>query len=70
MACPKCPRCESTDTKVMATSPVGNEWEVYLCNKCFYSWRSTEEIHVSEKFRLNDEKIEHMDCIPPVPSLD
>lgn len=65
-----CPRCDCDDTRVMATSPVGNVWEVFVCNKCYYSWRSTEEIHVSEKFKLNDEKLEHMGVIPPIPPLD
>jgi transposase-like protein len=65
----KCPRCESENIRKMADSPVGNVWEVYVCEKCWYSWRSTETPVVIDKFKLNDEKIAHMGIIPPVPPL-
>lgn len=64
-----CPRCDCDQVRVMVKSPVGNEWEVYVCEKCWYSWRSTEEINILPKFKLNDEKIEKMDMIPPIPPL-
>jgi hypothetical protein len=53
----------------MTKSPVGNAWEVYVCDKCIYSWRSTEEIKISSTFRLDDKKIAEMGEIPPVPPL-
>lgn len=65
-----CPRCGKDEARVMVKSPVGNVWEVYVCDCCYYSWRSTEEIHISEKFRLTEEKMEHMGVIPPVPPLE
>ncbi|MBQ9980378.1 MAG: vanillic acid non-oxidative decarboxylation protein [Oscillospiraceae bacterium] len=65
-----CPRCDSENVRIMVTAPVDNAWEVYLCEKCHYSWRSTEDIHISEKFKLTDEKIDAMGVIPPVPPLD
>ena len=64
-----CPRCDSDTARVMTKSPVGNEWEVYVCDKCWYSWRSTENITISPKFKLNDEKIANMQIIPPIPAL-
>lgn len=66
----KCPRCDSEQVRVMVTAPVDNAWEVYVCEKCCFSWRSTEEIRVSEKFRLDDEKIKNMQMIPPIPTLE
>ena len=42
---------DSADTvRVMTKSPVGDVWEVYVCDTCSYSWRSTEEIHVHDVF--------------------
>ena len=36
-----CPRCGSDKIRVMVKSPVGDAWEVYVCETCVYSWRST-----------------------------
>ena len=65
-----CPRCESEKIKMMVQSPVGDVWEMYLCEECFYSWRSTEDVRVLDKFKLTKEKIDSMDVIPPVPPLE
>lgn len=65
-----CPRCDSPKTRVMVKSPVGDVWEVYVCENCWYSWRSTETPHISPVFKLNDEKIAQLGVIPPVPPLD
>lgn len=54
----------------MVKSPVGDVWEVYVCEECLYSWRSTEEVHVLDKFKLDPEKIKHLGVIPPIPPLD
>ncbi len=64
-----CPRCGHKEIRRITQSPVGEVWEVYACRKCGYSWRSTEEIHILDKFRLDDEKIANMQVIPPVPPL-
>lgn len=66
----KCPRCDSENVRMITKSPKGNVWEMYGCNKCFYTWRSTETVTVMEKFKLDDEKIETMQMIPPIPPLD
>jgi len=66
----KCPRCECESISTIATSPIEGVWEVYECDKCFYSWRSTETPHVADVFKLNDEKIANLQVIPPVPPLE
>lgn len=66
----KCPRCESENVHVMVTSPVGNVWEVYVCETCWYSWRSTEDPKISPVFKLDPEKIHELGEIPPIPPLD
>ena len=65
-----CPRCNGKNARVMTKSPVENEWEVYVCPDCYYSWRSTEELHIIDKFKLDEEKIKNMDVIPPIPPLE
>jgi hypothetical protein len=65
----KCPRCDSEKIRVMKKAPVGNAWEIYVCEKCLYSWRSTEDITIAPIFKLNDEKIAKMEVMPPVPPL-
>jgi protein-arginine kinase activator protein McsA len=65
----KCPRCDKDEARVMVKSPVGNVWEVYVCDVCDFSWRSTETINVLPQFKLNDQKIATMMAIPPIPPL-
>lgn len=64
-----CPRCNHDDIKTIAKSPVENVWEMYACQKCWYSWRSTETPQILDKFLLDDAKIAVMQIIPPVPPL-
>lgn len=65
-----CPRCDSKDTRIMVESPIAGEWEMYVCNDCFYSWRSSEDPKVLPKFKLTQETIKNLGVIPPVPPLD
>ncbi|MDT5292974.1 MAG: vanillate/4-hydroxybenzoate decarboxylase subunit [Mycobacterium sp.] len=37
-----CPRCEYGTATVIAVSPVNGVWEIYQCQVCLFSWRSTE----------------------------
>lgn len=68
-----CPRCDSPQTTVMVTSPKGNEWELYLCETCHYSWRSTEPAEQTDParyhpwFKLTKGKIDEMMIYPPLP---
>jgi transposase-like protein len=70
-----CPRCESEHVEKIADSPVGNVWEVYMCERCYYSWRSTEAPEVTDpakynpKFKLTEKTISTMMEIPPIPPL-
>ena len=66
----KCPRCDSENVRIMTKAPVEDAWEIYVCDKCCYSCRSTEKIRIHEKFKLDDEKIRAMQVIPPVPPLN
>lgn len=66
----KCPRCDSENTEILTKSPVGDVWEMYICQDCFFSWRSTENVVVHDKFKLTPEHIANMQVIPPVPPLD
>jgi hypothetical protein len=71
-----CPRCESEDVGKVVDSPVGDVWEVYMCNRCFYSWRSTEDASVTDpakydkRFKLTEAQIAKMMEIPPIPPLE
>jgi transposase-like protein len=71
----KCPRCDSELVRVMVKSPVGDAWEVYLCDTCKFSWRSTEGANITDpeqydkRFKLNPEEFDKLDKIPPIPPL-
>ena len=39
-----CARYDHTAIYTVAHSPVSGVWEVYGCRRCFYIWRSTEQI--------------------------
>lgn len=66
----KCRRCGSEKISKIADSPVRNVWEIYQCDKCNYSWRSTEpDIEILPVFKLDDKQIDEMQLIPPIPPL-
>lgn len=69
MSVAACPRCDATNTRIMVKSPVGDVWEVYVCETCWYSWRSTETINILPKFKIKPENIPDLLVIPPVPPL-
>ncbi|MDP2726362.1 MAG: non-oxidative hydroxyarylic acid decarboxylases subunit D [Dehalococcoidia bacterium] len=37
-----CPRCEHDGVSTIGKSPVEGCWELYMCSRCEYVWRSTE----------------------------
>jgi UbiD family decarboxylase len=49
-----------------------NEWEMYICNECNFTWRSTEPENIRNpkmydpKFKLTKKKISMMMVNPPV----
>ena len=71
----KCPRCDSELVSVMVKSPVGDAWEVYLCDTCKFSWRITEGDNITDpeqydkRFKLNPAEFNTFDQIPPIPKL-
>ncbi|HEY3310946.1 MAG TPA: non-oxidative hydroxyarylic acid decarboxylases subunit D [Anaerolineales bacterium] len=70
-----CPRCDTDKVEVMVTSPVPGAWEAYICQTCWYSWRSTETPdktdpkQYSAKFKIKAENIPNMLVIPAIPPL-
>lgn len=70
-----CPRCDSDTVELMTKSPVGDVWEVYVCETCWYSWRSTETPDKTDpakykaSFKIEVAKIPNMLVIPPIPPL-
>ncbi|WP_088224873.1 non-oxidative hydroxyarylic acid decarboxylases subunit D [Desulfosporosinus sp. FKB] len=70
-----CPRCDSDTVDLMVQSPVGNVWEVYFCNTCNFSWRSTESEDITDpvkydkRFKIKPEEIPSLEIIPPIPNL-
>ena len=70
-----CPRCETDKVNLMVKSPVGNVWEMYICETCTYSWRSTESAdktdpaRYAKNFKINPSEIPNMLVIPTIPPL-
>ena len=71
-----CVRCLKDTAGKVADAPDGSEvWEVYYCESCNYSWRSSEEeeITVIEKrdpeFQLDKTDIESLLNPVPIPPL-
>lgn len=72
----KCVRClnDSADLAARATDGSG-AWEIYLCNCCNYSWRSTEDEDITniEKrdpyFQLDKVDLEKVEVGNPIAPL-
>lgn len=70
-----CPRCDTEKVEIMAKSPVGDVWEMYICHTCTYSWRSTETPDKTDpklynkKFKIKAESIPNMLVIPAIAPL-
>lgn len=66
-----CPRCDSDNFRVMAKSPVGDKWEMYVCDNCKFSWRSIEDVRLFPVFRMETpEKVAAVPVLIPVPPLN
>ena len=67
-----CPRCDSKKANLLISSPIGNEWEMYICDECNFTWRSTEPDSIrnpkiyDSKFKLTKKKISMMMVNPPL----
>lgn len=58
-----CPRCGSETVNLLTKAPVDDAWEVYICDTCCFSWRSTEDEDITnyekydKRFKINPEEI-------------
>jgi vanillate/4-hydroxybenzoate decarboxylase subunit D len=70
-----CPRCDSNAAHLLVKAPVDTAWEVYKCDTCNFTWRSTEGEDITnpakydKSFKINPAAIQGMPVIPPVPKL-
>ncbi|WP_329247488.1 hypothetical protein OG417_53600 [Actinoallomurus sp. NBC_01490] len=70
-----CPRCAFEHVERVASSPVPGVWEVLRCERCLYTWRTTEpdrrtsRDHYPEEFRLTQEDFDEAPEVPPVPPV-
>jgi len=72
----KCVRCLNNTAGIIAAAPDGsNAWAVFYCNKCNFSWRSSEEPEVIDPekrdswFQLNNEDLKNLVVLNPIPPL-
>ncbi len=70
-----CPRCDSDTAELLVKAPVDNAWEVYICNTCNFTWRSTESEDITNpakydrRFKIHPDTIPDIPVLPPVPKL-
>ncbi len=70
-----CPRCAHERLTHLTTSPVPGAWDVFQCDRCLYTWRTTEPARRTQPdaypaaFRLTAEDIENAIEMPTVPPL-
>lgn len=70
-----CPRCDSNTAEKLLDAPKDKSWEVFLCQTCWFSWRSTEDEVVTnpakydERFKLKPDELDKLLAIPPIPPL-
>jgi len=72
----KCLRCLEGNATKFAEAPDGSgAWEMYICDRCCYSWRTTEEEEIlnpekrDPEFQLEGVKMEDLLVLVPVPPL-
>ena len=68
-----CPRCEHDKVRLMARAPLDDAWEMYICARCDYSWRSTEPATLQDPanydphLKLGDHDFADMTVVIPLP---
>jgi hypothetical protein len=72
-----CLRCLKDLAAKVADAPDGSgAWEVYYCERCNYSWRSTEEDEITmiekrdPEFQLDKVDLETLINLNPIPPLE
>jgi vanillate/4-hydroxybenzoate decarboxylase subunit D len=69
-----CPRCDSTQSKVLTESPVKGAWVIYSCPVCFFTWRSTEPDMITDPakypkpFKVDPADIPNATQVPAIPA--
>jgi vanillate/4-hydroxybenzoate decarboxylase subunit D len=70
-----CPRCAFQTVEKLATSPVAGVWDVLQCQRCLYTWRTTEPARRTRRdaypdaFKMTAADIENAIEVPAVPPL-
>lgn len=70
-----CPRCDSKTVELLTKAPVDDAWEVYICETCCFSWRSTEDEEITnpekydKRFKIDPTQISTLAQLPPIPEL-
>jgi hypothetical protein len=71
----ECPRCAFDVVGRLATSPVPGVWDVLQCDRCLYTWRTTEPARRTRRdaypdnFKLTRADIDNAIEVPAVPPL-
>ena len=69
----QCPRCRAESITVLARSAAPDLWEVLACQRCTYSWRTTEPVTRTSaaaypaKFALSEADIANAPEVPRIP---
>jgi len=71
-----CVRCLRNSAQKIADAPDGSgAWEVYYCEICNYSWRSSEEAQTTmpdkrdPEFQLDKVDLDALQILNPIPPL-
>jgi hypothetical protein len=70
-----CPRCAWETAHQLASSPVPDVWQVWQCERCLYTWRTSEPDRRTrrsaypERFRITRADIDAASEMPAVPPL-
>ncbi|MFJ9037531.1 non-oxidative hydroxyarylic acid decarboxylases subunit D [Streptomyces sp. NPDC102406] len=71
----ECPRCAYEEIGRLATSPVPGVWDVLQCERCLYTWRTTEPARRTRRdaypdgFKLTQADIDQAIEVPAIPPL-
>lgn len=72
----KCVRCLNDSAVKVASAPDGSgAWDVFYCDKCNFSWRTSEEPYVIDAdkrdpwFQLDKENLDTLIVPCPIPPL-
>jgi late competence protein required for DNA uptake (superfamily II DNA/RNA helicase) len=72
----KCVRCLQESASKVASAPDGSgAWDIYYCEKCNFSWRTSEESEIIDPkkrdpwFQLDNVDLDNLPVLVPVPPL-